>query len=130
MYPRDYMPPAFTGGWVTLGTGQYERGIQAAQEALRLNPDAPISYVGAWHNLLLDRHEEAADTLRRAAERNLEIPRYLVDRYYLAFLKGDQAGMDREIARAPGEHVEDWMSHHQALVLARSGRMGQARILW
>src|SRR4051794_12455178 len=38
--------------------------------------------------------------------------------------------MDREIARATGEHAEDWMSHNQALVLARSGRMGEARIMW
>ena len=130
MYPRDFMPPAVIGGWVTLGTGQYERGLQASQRAIRLNPDMPLSYIGALHNLLLDRYEEAADTLRRAAERNLEIPQYLVDRYYLAFLKGDQAGMDREVARATGEHAEDWMSHNQALVLARSGRMEQARIMW
>ena len=54
----------------------------------------------------------------------------LVARYYLAFLRGDQAGMDREIARAPAEHAEDWMAHNQALVLARSGRMQQARTMW
>ena len=54
----------------------------------------------------------------------------LITRYYLAFFKGDQAGMDREIARAPGEHAEDWMSHNQALVLARSGQMRQARTMW
>ena len=54
----------------------------------------------------------------------------LVTRYYLAFLRGDQAGMDREIARAPAEHAEDWMAHNQALVLARSGRMQQARTMW
>jgi len=38
--------------------------------------------------------------------------------------------MDREIARASEEHAEDWMSHNQALVLARSGRMRQARTMW
>jgi tetratricopeptide (TPR) repeat protein len=38
--------------------------------------------------------------------------------------------MEREIARAPGVHAEDWISHHQALVQARSGRMRQARTLW
>ena len=38
--------------------------------------------------------------------------------------------MDREIARAPEEHAEDLMSHNQALVLARSGRMRQARTMW
>jgi tetratricopeptide (TPR) repeat protein len=68
--------------------------------------------------------------LRRAAERKQEIPHFLVARYHLAFLKGDQAGMEREIARAPAEHAEDWMSHIQALVLAHSGQMRNARVLW
>src|SRR5262249_24617684 len=35
-----------------------------------------------------------------------------------------------EIARASAEHIEDEMSHNQALVLARSGRMQQARTMW
>jgi len=68
--------------------------------------------------------------LQRAAGRKLEVDGFLVTRYYLAFLKGDQAGMEREIARAPGEHAEDWMSHNQALVFARSGRMREARNMW
>jgi tetratricopeptide (TPR) repeat protein len=38
--------------------------------------------------------------------------------------------MEREIGRAPGEHVEDWMSHNRALVLARSGQMKKARTMW
>ncbi len=129
-YPRDWLPFSVLAGWGTLGTGQYERGIQASQEAVRLNPDSAFSYIGSFHNFLLDRFAEAADGLERAAERKLEIPAMLVVRYYLAFFKGDQAGMEREIARAPGEHAEDWMSHNQAMVLARSGRMRQARTMW
>jgi tetratricopeptide (TPR) repeat protein len=80
--------------------------------------------------LFLDRFEESAETLRRAAERNLQIPDVVVLRYYLAFFKGDETGMDREISGARGQNVEDEMSHHQALVLARSGRMRQARAMW
>jgi tetratricopeptide (TPR) repeat protein len=129
-YPRDAYAPGIIAGWVAFGTGQYERGIQAAQRAIQLDPDMPYAYGGALHNLFLDRYEEAASILRSAAERKLEIPEYLVTRYYLAFLNGDRAAMDREIARAPTEHAEDWMAHHQALVLARSGRMQQARTMW
>jgi tetratricopeptide (TPR) repeat protein len=130
-YPRDPVAHSITAGWGTRGTGQYERGIRAAREAIRLAPDLSPPYVSlAGHNLFLDRFEESADTLRRAAERNVEIPELLVIGYYLAFFKGDQAGMDREIARARGQDVEDEMSHHQALVLARSGRMQQARAMW
>jgi tetratricopeptide (TPR) repeat protein len=130
-YPRDETAFSFIGGWGTLGTGQYERGIRATQEALRLNPDDPFAYVLAAHYSFLNRFPEAADTLQRAAERKLEIPEYLVQRYYLAFFKGDQAGMELEIAGARGVRgLEDWMSHNQALVLARSGRMRQARTMW
>jgi eukaryotic-like serine/threonine-protein kinase len=129
-YPRDWQAWAVLAGWGTLGTGQYERGIQAGQEALRLNPDNSFPYTVSQHYLLLDRFAEAADVLQRAAERKLEIPEMLITRYYLAFFKRDQAGMDREIARAPQEHAEDWMSHNQALVLARSGQMREARRMW
>jgi tRNA A-37 threonylcarbamoyl transferase component Bud32/tetratricopeptide (TPR) repeat protein len=130
-YPRDAYAPGIIAGWVAFGTGNYEKGIQASQEATRLDPGIAAPYGGvAWHNLLLDRFQEAAAALQLAAERKLETPEFLVLRYYLAFLKGDQAGMDREIGRAPGEHAEDWMSHNQALVFARSGRMREARSMW
>ena len=129
-YPRDFDAQSILGGWVAFGTGNYERGIQAAQQAMPLNPDSAYAYAGARHCLLLNRFTQSEEILRQAAERKIEIPEMLVTRYYLAFLKGDQAGMDREIARAPAEHAEDWMFHNQALVLARSGRIAQARILW
>ena len=129
-YPRDSDAIGIMAGWVSMGTGQYERGIRAAQESIRVDPDMPFGYAVAVHYLSLDRFQEAEEALRRAAERKIELPAMLVDRYYLAFLKGDEAGMDREIARAPEEHAEDLMSHNQALVLARSGRMRQARTMW
>jgi tetratricopeptide (TPR) repeat protein len=130
-YPRDAYARGILGGWVSFGTGQYERGIQASQEAIRLDGTSPFPYATiAIHNLCLNRFAEAANILRLGAERKFEIPEFLVNRYYLAFLKGDQAGMEREIARASGTAVEDSMWHHQALVLARSGRMGRARIMW
>jgi len=129
-YPRDWIAHSVLAGWGTLGTGQYERGIQAGQEALRLNPDNSYPYAIALDYVFLNRFPEAADVLQRAANRKIEIPEMLIARYYLAFLQGDQAGMEREIARSREEHAEDWMSHNQALVLARSGQMRQARSMW
>jgi tRNA A-37 threonylcarbamoyl transferase component Bud32/tetratricopeptide (TPR) repeat protein len=129
-YPHDSTALTVMGGWAAMGTGQYERAIQIGDAAIRTYPNMPYGYTVAIHYISLDRFTEAEDVLRRAAEHKLELPEMLVTRYYLAFFKGDQAGMDREIARAPGEHTQDRMSHHQALVLARSGRMGQARAMW
>jgi tetratricopeptide (TPR) repeat protein len=41
-YPGDWQAWGVLGGWGTRGTGQYEGGIKASEEALRLNPDVPI----------------------------------------------------------------------------------------
>ncbi|MBV8904396.1 MAG: protein kinase [Acidobacteriia bacterium] len=130
-YPRDAYAPGIIAGWVAFGTGNYERGVQASQKAIQLDPSLTPPYGGvALHNLFLDRFPQAADALQVAADRKLENVDLLVVRYYLAFLKGDLAGMQHEITRGLGEHAEELISHHQALVLAHSGRMRQARSMW
>ncbi len=131
-YPLDWQAWGVLGGWGARGTGQYERGIQASEEALRLDPNLSFPYDAlAVNNISLGRFSEAAAVLRRAAERKLELPVFLVNRYYLAFLGGDPGGMRREIDRARGNReAEDWMSHNQALVLAHSGKMQNARTMW
>ncbi len=131
-YPRDFMPWGLLGGWGTRGTGLYERGIRSSERALRINPDLTPALGNVIHlNICLGRFAEAAAALQRAADRKLEIPHFLVDRYYLAFLHGDEVGMKREVDRARGHlEAEDWMLHNQALVLARSGQMRNARIRW
>ena len=128
-YPRDWQAWGVLGGWGTRGTGQYERGIQAGHQTIRLNPDMVFPYEGlASHNISLGRFADATAALQLAADRKLEIPLFVVQRYYLAFLQHDDAGMKREIERARGNReAEDWMSHHQAMVLAHSGQMRSAR---
>ena len=131
-YPADWQAWTVWGGWGTRGTGQYEKGIRAAVEAIRLKPDLPFGYdTLIVHNISLGRFAEASAALQRAADRKLENPLFLVNRYYVAFLEGDEAGMKREIDRARGNlETENWMSHNHALVLARSGQARNARILW
>jgi Tfp pilus assembly protein PilF len=130
-YPRDFYAWGVLGGWGTMGTGQYQRGLQASEQALRLNPDATPAYAGlVAHNLGLNRFTEASAALRRAAERKLEIPHFLVGRYHLAFLDGDEEGM-KHVDRARGKlEAEGWIAHNEALVLARSGQMRNARNRW
>ena len=131
-YPRDFRPWGLIAGWGTRGTGQYERGVAASEQALRLNPDLTLAYASLVdHNLGLGRFGEAAAALQRIADRKMDLPTLLISRYYLAFLKSDEAEMKREIDRAHGSlETENWMSHNQALVLARSGQMRNARIRW
>jgi tetratricopeptide (TPR) repeat protein/predicted Ser/Thr protein kinase len=131
-YPRDIYPPTLIGGWVALGSGEYEKGLQVSQKAIDLEPDNPFGYVGlVAHNLFLDRFEESGRALRLAAQRKVENRYFLVRRYYLAFYKGDQAEMERTVTLARGNPgAEDAMFQQQALVLARSGHMKQAAIMW
>jgi eukaryotic-like serine/threonine-protein kinase len=131
-YPGDWQAWTVWGGWGTRGTGQYEKGVRAAVEAIRLKPDLPFGYETlAVHYISLGRFAEAAAALQRAADRKLENPFFLVGRYYVAFLEGDEAGMKREVDRARGNlETENWISHNRALVLARSGQVRNARILW
>jgi len=128
-YPRDVDAHSLYSGFSSQGTGRYERSIEEAKKAIALDPDNVPSYNNlADAYLYSGRTAEAEITMRRAAERKLEIPDYLVLRYYIAFLKGDQAGMEREINRARSEPgAEDWVAHSEALVLAYSGRLQQAR---
>src|SRR5712691_4950502 len=68
-YPRDTYPQGLIGGWVAYGSGEYEKGVQAAQKVIELDPDNPFGYVGlASHNLFLDRYVEAGSALQRAAQ--------------------------------------------------------------
>lgn len=131
-YPSNWTPWGLLAGWGTRGTGQYERGIQAAERALRLNPDLTLAYISLFdHNLGLGRLRDASAAMGAAAARHLELPSFLICRFYSAFLAGDDAGMRREIDRARGSlETEDWMAHNQAMVLARSGQMRHARTHW
>jgi tetratricopeptide (TPR) repeat protein len=128
-YPREAGPHDALGGIIYLVFGKYEKGVEEAKKAIDLDPDFAISYnILALNYQNLDRLGDAQNALQRASERKLEIPDLLVDRYVIAFLKGDQAGMEREAALGQGESgAEDWISDQEAFALAYSGHLQQAR---
>ncbi len=91
------MPRSLLGGLATHGTGRFERAIEASQEGIAADPDFAIGYdMLALSYFRTDRFPEAESTLHRASERKLEMPDFLVLRYNIAVLKGDQAQMDRQ----------------------------------
>jgi hypothetical protein len=66
--------------------------------------------------------------LRQASQRKLEVSDLSFLRYQIAFLKGDEAGMQREATQARGKSgLEDWMSNLGALALAYSGHLEEAK---
>ena len=128
-YPRDPVPLGLLSGLATIGTGKYELSIAAADKALALDPDQGPPYSSkASSQLSLNRLADAEITIRRATERNLEFAGFFLVRYFIAFLNGDDEDVRRKAALARGNRAtEDMISHVEALVLARSGRLQEAR---
>jgi eukaryotic-like serine/threonine-protein kinase len=128
-YPRDTIPHDFLSGFTYPGLGKFERAVEEAQKSIELDPDAPIGYLNlASDYIYLDRLRNAEAALKRAADRKLEMPDFLVLRYDLAFLKSDDSAMAREVSLSQRDsEAEDWLSHHESFALAYSGRLRDAR---
>ena len=131
-YPRAVEPHGFLAGIIYPALGDYDKSIEEAQTSVRLNPDFPIGYaILASSYMALDRLSEAENTHRQALNRKLEIPDFFYQRYALEFLKGDKAGMEREVTQAREKlGVEDPLARFESLALAYSGHLEEAtRIL-
>ncbi|MGD0694280.1 MAG: serine/threonine-protein kinase [Terriglobia bacterium] len=128
-YPREVHAHGFLGGMIYPVSGKYEKAVEEAKRSIEIDPDIAIPYGDlAYSYEYLDRLGEAENTLQRAFERKLETPDFLVQRYDIAFLRADKAGMERAVALAQGKPgVEDGISDHEAFVLAYSGHLQQAR---
>jgi len=130
-YPREALPHSMLSGYVNKASGQYEKAAAEARKTIELDPDFAIGYFNlAVNNVYLDRLGEAENALRRAEGRALEIDEFIGLEYDIAFLRSDQAGMEREAARARGRSgAENWISNKEAFAQAYSGHLQQARSL-
>jgi serine/threonine protein kinase/tetratricopeptide (TPR) repeat protein len=127
-YPRDKQPRGFLSV-VYQGLGKYEKSIEQTKISIGIDPDFTPGYINQiWSNLDLDRVAEAGKVLQQASERKIEIEDVFVLRYYIAFLKGDKAGMEQAVVLAQGKPgVEDLVLNEEAFALAYSGHLQEAR---
>ena len=105
--------------------------MEACKRAIEIDPNFPPAQANlAWTYLALENYAEAETTVRQAAERKLVVPDLLILPYFLAFYKGDRAGMESSAAQArnsPGG--ADWITNVGAFVLAYEGHLQQARTM-
>jgi tetratricopeptide (TPR) repeat protein len=128
-YPRDPTPHNLLAGLALTGTGQYEQTLAETEKAIAMDPDYPPPYSNRALNLLrLNRLDDALLTVTRATERKLERDDFLLVPYFVAFLKGDGENLRRTATMARmNPSTEDMISHIEALALARSGQLQDAR---
>jgi eukaryotic-like serine/threonine-protein kinase len=127
-YPRDWRAHGFLTGIIYPALGKYERAVDEGRETIELNPDFAIAYGNlSLAYQALNRLGDAQDTLQRASAGNVDRVDMLVQRYGIAFLRGDQAEMDRlgNLGRR-GAGSEDSMSNYESFALGYSGRLQDA----
>lgn len=126
-YPRERNPHGFLSAMVYPMSGQYEKALEHARKVIENDPQFAIGYYQiAFNATYLNRLEDAESALRQAANLKLENPLLLSQRYDIAFLKNDKAGMEREASLGAKSGMDDWIAIRVAFVLAYSGRLQQA----
>lgn len=127
-YPRELKPHMFLSGIIYPVLGRYEEAVQEAKKAVEADSSFAIGYnVLAMSYQALNHLEEAEQILRQASERNLEISDSLVNRYQLAFIKGDQAAMKGVSTAALKESsVEDAVVDQESFAEAYVGHLQEA----
>jgi tetratricopeptide (TPR) repeat protein len=130
LYPRDDIAKGNLASEYFL-IGDYDQAATFAQQALRLDPGSAAWYENlATAYIALQRLEEAQNVLNQAFARKLDDPSMHADLYALAFLRGEPAGMEREMAWSVGKAGgEDDILALQADTEAYAGHVQKAREL-
>jgi tetratricopeptide (TPR) repeat protein len=126
-YPRTFNYHGLASGFVIKGQGRYESCIERAARAEAADPEAPFGYLNAAAcYMYLDRLDDAAEALERAAQRKIARSESAELHFQLAFLRGDEAAMEREFEEVRGQPPESDLTHLTSLALARSGQLQRA----
>jgi serine/threonine protein kinase/tetratricopeptide (TPR) repeat protein len=127
-YPRDFVPHGNLGvNYMSMG--QYEKALAEQQESLRLAPDTVTGYVNLGLTYIyLNRLDEAKATFDQALARKLDGGNFRGAMYNLAFLRGDAAQMEQQVAWGAGKPGdEDYLFSTQSDTEAFYGRLIRAR---
>jgi len=122
-YPRDTIP-LDNLALAYRSIGQHEKSLAAASEALRLDPKDTYAYSNlAASYLALNRWDEARAVAEQAAAQKLDSRATRDIRFRLAFLRGDQASMEREVSGAKGTGNEPILLGTRANTEAAQGKV-------
>ena len=129
LYPNDFIPHNNLSINYKI-IGRNEDALKEALEAVRLSPNN----VSAYDNLVssfmsVGRFDEAEQAEREAQKINADSLAAHVYNYYFAFLRQDQAVMDREVQWAKGKPEEAQFTGLLSAAALYSGKVKQAEEL-
>jgi serine/threonine protein kinase/tetratricopeptide (TPR) repeat protein len=129
-YPRD-ATPLDNSALVYQRIGLPEKALTASSEAMRLDPKD--RYANGWVSasyLALNRYDEATSVAEQAVAQNLDGIQVHQVLFRVAFIRGDQAGMRREVSWVAGKPTEPLMLSTLAGSGDSLGRVTSARDIW
>jgi tetratricopeptide (TPR) repeat protein len=129
-YPDDYVPYANLP-LNLMAMGEYEKVLEMATTAVRLNPDSGAGYGQMLNGYMAqDRLDEAKDMYEKALALHKDNEWFHEQRYQIAFLQHDAAAMQQQT-----EWVRDRPQDAAMMLMAQSetaahhGELNQARDL-
>jgi eukaryotic-like serine/threonine-protein kinase len=128
-YPRSSEPFGNLGVDYTY-LGDYEKGVEASLEDLRLNPGSAAAFtnlVGLY--AALDRLSDAKAMYEQAVAHKVSNPFLHGNRYGVAFLEDDVSEMQRQVTEASAKPGEDVLLSFESDTEAFHGRLERAREL-
>ncbi len=127
-YPRDLVPHGFLAAFTTQGSGHYDKAAEEGQKAIELDPDYAIGYTNVtFAYIYLNRLADAEAMLRRASQRKIEAVDFSLCRYFIAFLRGDQAAMEREVTQRRAKlEAQGFFEQQESLTAAYQARLKEA----
>ncbi len=128
-YPRDVVPRNNLALQYN-DIGEYEKAIEEAREAIRLNPNAAPPHSNLARAFSgLNRFDEAKAVIANALSQKVEsifMHRIL---FFIAFIQGDEAGMKQQIEWTNGKPEEYTAYNWQSETAAFSGQLRKAKEL-
>jgi tetratricopeptide (TPR) repeat protein len=128
-YPRDPSPHVNLGSAVYTSLGQHDKALAEQLEALRVDQSWGIP----WANLIqihtyLDHLVEAKAAYQQSLTRGVDGDAAHENMFMVAFLEGDSAEMQRQLAWGSGKAgVEDFLFSFESDMEAFSGHLRKAR---
>ena len=90
-YPRAEVPHVFLSALILPIFGRYEKAVDEAKEAIRVNPDFSVPYLPLMYNYIaLNRLDEAKAAYQQALKRKFDSAFYSPALYQIAFLQNDR----------------------------------------
>jgi serine/threonine protein kinase/tetratricopeptide (TPR) repeat protein len=126
-YPRDTIPRDNLA-LVEVAVGQPEKAVASASEALKLNPKDPYAYADlAAGYMALNRYDEAKAVAEQSIAQKAEPWSIHIDLYEVAFIRGDEGAMQREVEQAAGKVQEPAIGLMRAVGECAQGKIKSAR---